>query len=155
MNKVLVGLSCSLSMLLTACGDDKLPDEIIVDVEVATDGPSFDLLSTPVGTVNFPNSCNAAASPLIERGVALAQGGQLEVKELPSTLIEHSVHVVREEAGRLPTLVERETDYIRHVLDRSGQNRTRAAKILGIDRVSLWRKLKKYGLEDESQVNDN
>ena len=92
---------------------------------------------------------------IIERGVALAQGGQLEVKDLPSTLIEHSVHVVREEAGRLPTLVERETDYIRHVLDRSGQNRTRAAKILGIDRVSLWRKLKKYGLEDESQVNDN
>lgn len=92
---------------------------------------------------------------IIERGVALAQGGQLEVKDLPSTLIEHSVHVVREEAGRLPTLVERETDYIRHVLDRSGQNRTRAAKILGIDRVSLWRKLKKYGLEEESQVDDN
>jgi DNA-binding protein Fis len=48
-------------------------------------------------------------------------------------------------------LVEREADYIRHVLEHSGQNRTRAAKIPGIDRVSLWRKLKKYGLEEESQ----
>ena len=92
---------------------------------------------------------------IIERGVALAQGKQLGIKDLPSTLIEHSVRVVRDESGRLPTLVEREADYIRHVLEHSGQNRTRAAKILGIDRVSLWRKLKKYGLEEESPGDDN
>jgi DNA-binding NtrC family response regulator len=92
---------------------------------------------------------------IIERGVALAQARQLGINDLPSTLVEHAVHVVREDTGRLPTLVERETDYIRHVLERSGQNRTRAAKILGIDRVSLWRKLKKYGLEEVSQVDDN
>ena len=91
---------------------------------------------------------------IIERGVALVQGKQLGIRDLPSTLIEHSVRVVRDESGRLPTLVEREADYIRHVLEHSGQNRTRAAKILGIDRVSLWRKLKKYGLEEESQVDD-
>ncbi|MDG1859952.1 MAG: inositol oxygenase family protein, partial [Emcibacteraceae bacterium] len=71
MNKILVGLSCSISMLLSACGDDKTPDKMVVDDMVAATGPSFDLLSTPVGTVNFPNSCNAEASPLIERGVAL------------------------------------------------------------------------------------
>jgi two-component system response regulator AtoC len=28
-------------------------------------------------------------------------------------------------------------------------NRTQAAKLLGIDRVSLWRKLKKLGIESE------
>ncbi|MDG1438498.1 MAG: hypothetical protein P8P98_05925, partial [Emcibacteraceae bacterium] len=55
----------------TACGDDKVQDEVVVDDLVVASGPSFDLLSTPVGTVNFPNSCNAEASPLIERGVAL------------------------------------------------------------------------------------
>ena len=87
---------------------------------------------------------------IIERGVALAQEGQLTKENLPGTLVEHAVKVVREESGSLPTLVEREADYIRYVLDRSGQNRTRAAKVLGIDRVSLWRKLKKYGLEDEA-----
>ena len=51
------------------------------------------------------------------KSVALAQGGQLEVKDLPSTLIEYSVHVVREEACRLPTLVEREADYNRQLLE--------------------------------------
>jgi len=91
---------------------------------------------------------------IIERGVALAQGGNLSLTDLPATLAEHAVQVVRKESGTLPTLVEREVDYIRYVLERSGQNRTRAAKVLGIDRVSLWRKLKKYGLVEESNIDE-
>jgi len=84
---------------------------------------------------------------IIERGVALARGNELSEADLPSSILENRVHVIRQEsAGRLPSLAEREADYIRYVLDHSGQNRTRAAKVLGIDRVSLWRKLKKYNL---------
>jgi DNA-binding NtrC family response regulator len=86
---------------------------------------------------------------IIERGVALARSGQLTVANLPKSLVEHAVHVVRETKGRLPTLAEREADYIRYVLEKYDQNRTRAAKALGIDRVSLWRKLKKYGMEQD------
>jgi len=89
---------------------------------------------------------------IMERAVTLAQEEQLTIASLPPALVEKAVHVVREKAGRLPTLVEREADYIRYVLDRSGQNRTQAAKILGIDRVSLWRKLKKYGMEDNQHT---
>lgn len=92
---------------------------------------------------------------IIERGVALAQEGHLTVTNLPVTLVEHAVHVVRKESGSLSTLVEREADYIHYVLERSGQNRTRAAKILGIDRVSLWRKLKKYGMEENNNAEEN
>jgi DNA-binding NtrC family response regulator len=87
---------------------------------------------------------------ILERAVTLTPGRQLTTRDLPPALVEKAVHVVREEKGRLPTLEEREADYIRFVLERSGQNRTRAAKILGIDRVSLWRKLKKYGMDEES-----
>ena len=92
---------------------------------------------------------------IVERGVALARETELTIADLPATLTEHAVHVVREEAGRLPTLAEREADYIRYVLERSGENRTRAAKVLGIDRVSLWRKLKKYGMEEERHTDKN
>lgn len=87
---------------------------------------------------------------IIERAVTLSQEGQLMMANLPPSLVDHAVHVVREEAGRLPTLVEREVNYINYVMERSGQNRTRAAKILGIDRVSLWRKLKKYSMEEDN-----
>lgn len=45
-----------------------------------------------------------------------------------------------------PTLQELECDHIRKVLRHVDDNKTRAAEILGIDRVSLWRKLKKLGL---------
>jgi DNA-binding NtrC family response regulator len=88
---------------------------------------------------------------IMERAVTLARDKQLTVDDLPPTLVDRAIHVVREEAGRLPTLAEREADYISYVLERSGQNRTQAAKVLGIDRVSLWRKLKKYGMEEEAR----
>jgi DNA-binding protein Fis len=40
-----------------------------------------------------------------------------------------------------------EQDYIAHVLKITDGVRTRTAEILGIDRASLWRKIKKFGLE--------
>ncbi|MES9832400.1 MAG: sigma-54 dependent transcriptional regulator [Candidatus Thiodiazotropha sp. DIVDIV] len=85
---------------------------------------------------------------IIERSIVLAHEKTIKTADLPTALVERSVHVVRETAGRLPTLAEREADYIKYVLERSGDNRTKAAKALGIDRVSLWRKLKKYGMDE-------
>jgi transcriptional regulator with PAS, ATPase and Fis domain len=40
-----------------------------------------------------------------------------------------------------------EKSYIKKVLASSAGNKTQAARILGIDRVSLWRKIKRYHLE--------
>jgi DNA-binding NtrC family response regulator len=96
---------------------------------------------------DFPGNVRELEN-IIERGVALARGDILTSDNLPKSLVDHAVHVVREEGGRLPTLVEREEDYIRYILAKCDQNRTKAAKILGIDRVSLWRKLKKHGMEE-------
>ena len=39
-----------------------------------------------------------------------------------------------------------EKDRILEALDQCGGNRTRAAGSLGMDRSTLWRKMKKYGL---------
>ena len=47
----------------------------------------------------------------------------------------------------IPTLEDQEKRYIQWVLEKNGGNKTKAAKIMGIDRVSLWRKLKRYGIE--------
>ncbi|MEW8149558.1 MAG: sigma-54 dependent transcriptional regulator [Candidatus Thiodiazotropha endolucinida] len=91
---------------------------------------------------------------IIERAVTLGRVAQVTRADLPPALQDHAIHVVREKRGQLPTLIEREADYIRYVLEHCGQNRTHTAKILGIDRVSLWRKLKKYNLveSDEAKI---
>jgi len=49
---------------------------------------------------------------------------------------------VRAMGEQLPTPEGREMEYIRRALKCTGGNRTRAAEILGIDRVPLGRKLK-------------
>lgn len=45
--------------------------------------------------------------------------------------------------GRFPTLLELEREYVQKVLAHVAGNKSRAAQVLGIDRVSLWRKLKR------------
>jgi len=89
-------------------------------------------------------------SNFIERGVALTQGNTLDIQHLPQNLGSLSVRVFKPEmAATATTLKEQETEHILHALKLADGNRTQAAKILGIDRVSLWRKLKKLGIESE------
>jgi DNA-binding NtrC family response regulator len=86
-------------------------------------------------------------SNFIERGVALAEGDTLTLDFLPQHLGRLTVRVFAPAGTATPTTLEaQEREHILHALQVSGGNRTEAAKILGIDRVSLWRKLKKLGL---------
>ncbi len=84
---------------------------------------------------------------IIERGVALATGKELTTQQLPKILIDKSVQVIRGDKKKLPSLDDREEEYIRWVLKETGGNKTQSANILGIARPSLWRKLKKYEID--------
>jgi DNA-binding NtrC family response regulator len=89
----------------------------------------------------FPGNVRELVN-LIERGTALAQGDAIELEHLPDTLRERATPGFRRVDGQLPTLEEQEKEYIRRVLEEVDGNQTAAAKILGINRASLWRKLK-------------
>ena len=95
---------------------------------------------------DFPGNVRELEN-IIERGVAIATGGIIESAYLPDDLRELAIRTFRKKEGRLPSLEEQERDYIRWVLQEAGGNQTLAAQTLGIDRVSLWRKLKRYQLE--------
>lgn len=89
-------------------------------------------------------------SNFIERGVALAQGDSLGVEHLPQSLGALTVRVFKPQMAATPaTLESQEAEHIRHVLKLAEGNRTQAARMLGIDRVSLWRKLKKLGIDSK------
>jgi DNA-binding NtrC family response regulator len=79
---------------------------------------------------------------LIERGTAMAQGDVIEVAHLPETFQKVGGSGFHKIEGRLPTLQEQEYTYISRVLEEVKGNQTVAAQILGINRASLWRKLK-------------
>ena len=83
---------------------------------------------------------------IIERAVTLANGHTIESRHLPLDLQQLTLKVRRPQKEFL-TLDENERDYILWVLKQVDDNKTRASEILGIDRVSLWRKIKRYGLQ--------
>jgi len=83
---------------------------------------------------------------MMERAVTLATGNRIEVEHLPIDLQQRLFHITRPQKNELLTLEEHEREYIRWVLMKTRGNKSKAAEILGIDRVSLWRKMRKYNI---------
>lgn len=77
---------------------------------------------------------------IIERAVILSENGNIDIKHLPNELIISIENKTLNEKKN--KFSERET--LLEALRQANGNKTLAAKILGIDRVTLWRKLKKY-----------
>jgi DNA-binding NtrC family response regulator len=88
---------------------------------------------------------------VIERAVALANGPEITIGDLPDFISNLSIETYRRADSEIPNLEEQEKNYIKWVLDKCEGNKTKAAKVMGIDRVSLWRKIKRYGMEDEEK----
>jgi DNA-binding NtrC family response regulator len=78
---------------------------------------------------------------VMERAVILCESDLLgaENLSLPSS-------AAVEELGTNPSLEEMEKAYILRVLKEAGNNQSRASQLLGIDRKTLYLKLKKYGI---------
>ena len=83
---------------------------------------------------------------VIESSVALGKGTAIGIDDLPEYIRNLSIETYRRRSSNIPTLEEHEKQYIRWVLEMSQGNKSKAAKMLAIDRVSLWRKMKRYDL---------
>ncbi len=89
----------------------------------------------------------------VERAVMMADGNTIRPHDLPLEVADAAATVpaaarpggVNWDAlageGTLPTLEDVSLAYIKEVLERCGGNRTKAAKVLGITPVTIWRKL--------------
>jgi len=84
---------------------------------------------------------------IVERAVAVSQTAEIQVRDLPPELVGRELGGRARSGEPALTLEEIERDYIRRVLEHTGGSRSRAAEILGIDRTSLWRRMRKFGLE--------
>jgi two-component system response regulator AtoC len=83
----------------------------------------------------------------IERAVALTQHERITVDDLPERIRAYKVShvlVASQDPEELVNLAEVEKRYIARVLGAVGGNKSTAAKILGIDRTTLYKKLAQY-----------
>ncbi len=76
---------------------------------------------------------------MVERGVVLSKNKTITLAEFPQELI-------RPAAAEGRTLSTLEKNHILRVLEETGGNIVRTAKILGIHRMTLYNKLKKHGI---------
>jgi two-component system, NtrC family, response regulator AtoC len=80
----------------------------------------------------------------IERAVAMCGTGEIEPSHLPAKVINHQpvrIELSTSEPTQMITLDEMERRYVRQVLASVNGNKTQAARVLGIDRRSLYRRL--------------
>ena len=85
---------------------------------------------------------------IVEHAVAMARDDIIGLKDLPPDFSEIGVFSFEQPQSQVMTLREMEVKYIEWVLNRTGRNKTQAAKLLGIDRSSLWRHLKNVEFQD-------
>jgi len=88
----------------------------------------------------------------VEHAVALARLDQLGVDDLPERIRDYKrtrVLVESEDPAELLPMEEVERRYVLRVLEAVGGNKTMAARVLGFDRRTLYRKLEGYGVHDK------
>jgi two-component system response regulator HydG len=82
----------------------------------------------------------------MERAVALTRMSEITVEDLPDKIRNHQSNTLvigADKPEELISLAEMERRYIHRVLTALGGNKTQAAKVLGLDRRSLYRRLER------------
>ena len=138
---------------LRARGNDVLAlAQAFINRYAAPMGKSVKGFSTAVGerllSYAWPGNVRELQN-CIERALALARFEELTVEDLPPKVRDYKpsfVVVAADDPTDLVTMEEVERRYITRVMEAVGQNKTQAAKVLGFDRTTLYRKLERYKL---------
>lgn len=94
---------------------------------------------------DFPGNVRELEN-IIEYGFAVCHGRILEVEHLPSELLNSYQKESRQPLSPLQTIIDEEM-IIRRALESNHGNQSQAAHELGFHRSTLWRKLKRYGID--------
>ncbi len=97
----------------------------------------------------FPGNCRELEH-MVERAVALSRGSRLTTEDLPPDLwlLQEPQKQIKETAS----LRKLEIDYIMDVYKKTGFNQSETARILGISRTTLWRKLRRFNITSRKQL---
>ena len=96
---------------------------------------------------NYPGNVRELEN-IIEHALIVCQGSTIEPKHLPLALLSGPADHPPAE-NRLSFVEKKEVterEMISKALEQCGWNRGKTAQVLKVDRSTLWRKMKKYGL---------
>lgn len=86
--------------------------------------------------------------PTTDGGMHASQMGMATEEWAPQGIVhDESYHL-----GRERVVARFELDYLRWLIDRAGANMSRAAKIAGVDRTTLYRLMEKHGLHRDTTI---
>jgi len=100
----------------------------------------FDILSQ----YPFPGNVRELEN-IVERAVALSEGGEICKGDLPSDLLDLTIRHLETQACLPLEMMEKR--HIQQALIQAGGKKSLAAEMLGVPRTTLWRKMKRYGLQ--------
>ncbi len=92
---------------------------------------------------NWPGNVRELEN-VIERAAILSPDGRILPEHFPSAVVDSGKKTFESVLRGNPTLEAVERAYIEQILEETGGNKAKAARILGIDVTTLWRKLKKH-----------
>ncbi|OGV29704.1 MAG: hypothetical protein A2499_00675, partial [Stygiobacter sp. RIFOXYC12_FULL_38_8] len=110
-----------------------------------------DSLLACLKSYSFPGNVRELMN-LINSAIIVETGDELKKKSLPNYFLENnnSYGLVDRESA-ICSLAEMEKEHIGKILRFANNNRTKAAEILGISRVNLIAKIKKYSLDKAAE----
>ena len=91
----------------------------------------------------FPGNIRQLAN-IIEYTFITCKEDVIDMEHLPKDLVK----VQEDQHSLLSSNEYEEAEKIRAILEQYPQNRPEAARVLGMSRTTLWRKMKKYGIMD-------
>ncbi len=92
----------------------------------------------------------------IERAVLLSRAGNIDVPDFPSKITEENTKsIISEDKPENPTLESIEKAYIYYIMNQTKGKKTKAAKLLGIDNSTLYRKLQRYKFDTSEDDDDD
>ena len=92
----------------------------------------------------------------MERATLLESGDEISTESLPLKIREYSPGTNHEEKrGDQKTLEEVGRAHVIEVLKKTGGNKTSASEILGINRTSLWRMMRRLGIKEDPGHESN